>query len=167
MWLQWLVLPRHNTNIRVRMRPWAFYVVCMGSLSVLQLLPRKNLTKGSWNRFQHLIHPWPNRLFSLYLSHTSAFASSGSWGNLHTMQDISSDTVLPGGTCIIGSSQSLRLSYFGGETQRKVLTVCFKWGAAWLLEFNLVSPSSSVLPVTLQKGGSDNEKSHCVQSFIL
>lgn len=161
------MLPRHNTNIRVWMRPWAFYVVCMGSLRVLQLLPRKKLTKGSWNRFQHLIHPWPNRLFSLYLSHTSAFTSLWLLRQFTHNAGHSSDTVLPGGICIMGSSPSLPLSYFGGETQRKVLTVCFKWGAALLLEFHLVSPSSSVLPVTLRKGGSDNEKSHCVQSFIL
>lgn len=54
----------------------------------------------------------------------------------------------------MGSSPSLQLSYFGGQTfdakesRNSVL-------------------SSSVLPVTLRKGGNDNEKSHCVQSFIL
>lgn len=91
------------------------------------------LTKGSCNRFQHLIHPWPNRVFSLYLSHASAFASLWHLRQFTHNAGHSSDTVLPRGTCIMGSSPSLRLSYFRGEMQRKVLTVCFRHQSCLLL----------------------------------
>lgn len=126
------------------MRPWAFHVVCMGSLWVLQLLPRVvNMHLGT-GKFAALNLPkeagigssiWyiHGHTFSLYLSHTSAFASLWLLRQFPHNAGHSSDTVLPGGTCIMGSSPSLRLSYFGGETQRKVVTVCFRHQSCLLL----------------------------------
>lgn len=144
-------------------------MLCMGSLWVLQLLPRIVTMHLGIGKFARL--HWPKKagigssiwyihgqtdpcpgsallrviLFSLYLLHTSAFATLWLPEQFTHNTGHSSATVLPGGPCIMGSSPSLRLSYFGGETQRKVLTVCFKWDTAWLPPFHLVPPSS-VLP---------------------